>query len=87
MSQDPVPVEHVELVPADAQAPATAAARHVDVVGLVVVVGCPYLSHRRYCVVWTRRMKMTSLLIGQARYCPSAHMDETCLFMEEMCMV
>jgi hypothetical protein len=64
------------------------AALHVDVDGvvdeLVVVVGCPnHISHSRYFLVWTRRMKMTSLLIGQPRYYPPAHMDETCLFMEE----
>jgi hypothetical protein len=63
------------------------AALHVDVDGvvdeLVVVVGCPSLSHRRNFLVWTRRMKMTSLLVGQPRYYSPAHMDETCLFMEE----
>ena len=66
-------------------------ARHEDVDGLVdglvVVAGYPRLSHRQYCVVWTREMMVTSLLIAQARYCPSAHMNETCIFMEEVCMV
>jgi hypothetical protein len=63
------------------------AALHVDVDGvvdeLVVVVGCPCLSHRRYFLVWNWRMKMTSLLVCQPRYYHPAHMDETCLFMEE----
>ncbi len=63
------------------------AAIHVDVDGvvdeLVVVVGCPSLSLHWTFVVWTRRMKMTSLLVGQPRYYSPAHMDETCLFMEQ----
>jgi hypothetical protein len=54
-----------------------------DVDGLVVVVGCPCLSLHRNFVVWARRMKMTSILVGKPRYYPPAHMDETCLFMEE----
>ena len=90
VSQDPVPVEHVELVSAGARAPDSAAARHVDVDGLVdgfvVGVGCPCLSHRRNFVVWTRRMKRTSLLVGRPRYYRPAHMDEKCLFIEETCM-
>ena len=35
VSQDPVPVEHVELVSVGARAPGTPAARHVDADGLV----------------------------------------------------
>jgi hypothetical protein len=87
-----VPAESPELA-AGARAPATPAASdtprrvHVDVDGvvdrLVVVVGCPCLSLRRNIVVWTRRKKMTSLLVGETRFYPPARMDETCLFMEE----
>jgi hypothetical protein len=59
----------------------------VDVVLVVVVVGVPCLSHRRKFVVWTRRKTMTSIPVWRKRYCPPAHMEETCLFMEETCMV
>jgi hypothetical protein len=64
-------------------------ARHVVVAveGVVAVVGGPCLSQRRKFVVWTRRKTMTSILVWRKRYCPPAHMEETCLFMEETCMV
>jgi hypothetical protein len=49
----------------------------------VVVVGCPCLSLHRKFVVWARRMKVTSMLVGKPRYYPPAHMNEKCQFMEE----
>jgi hypothetical protein len=65
------------------------AARHVVVAveWVVAVVGGPCLSQCQNFVVWTRRMMMTSDLVRRARYCPPAYMEETYLFMEEMCIV